>query len=135
LIAACIGQSISGFESRRLHFAFYCFQHNKYLHKYKLGLMEKEGTMRPLPMQTRGNRPLFQQIGNLGNNAVPDLRNGILVERHEDRTYHYNDKHHNEPAGHLVAARIGQRVSGFDRRHIDFVFHSFEHDKYLRFLI
>ena len=91
--------------------------------------------MCPLPVQTRANRPLIQKIGDLGNNAVPDLRDGILVEGHKDGTHHDDDEHHDEPAGHLVAAWIGQHICGFDSRRINFVFYSFEHDKYLRFFI
>ncbi len=87
------------------------------------------------PFPNKGQFPLFQKICDLGNNAVPDLRDGVLIKAHENCAHHDYDEHDDEPAGHLVAAWICQHICGFDSRRIDFVFYNFEHNKYLRFLV
>jgi hypothetical protein len=85
-----------------------------------------------LPPEQGLSRLLVQQAGDFGNNTVPNLCDGALVERHKHRTHNYNNQYNDEPAGHLIAVLVHQCILGLHGRHLDFVFHCLKHSTYLR---
>jgi hypothetical protein len=64
---------------------------------------------------------LAQKAGDFGDDAVPDLRDRTLVERHEHSRRYHIDQDNDEPSGHLITggfarmflARISTLVLSF----------------------
>jgi hypothetical protein len=65
-----------------------------------------------LPPMLLPSLQLAQKAGDFGDNAVPDLCDRTLVERHEHSADYHNDQDDDEPTGHLIPGRICQNASG-----------------------